>query len=77
MLKPNFVFMGPKTLFNLASKTWLALFNGKSVFFIRPIFVSFFDKSKYFAPPQTWSKEKWLELINSKNNLLKSEWARP
>ena len=38
---------------------------------------TYFDKSKYFAPPQTWSKEKWLELVNSKYNLLKSEWARP
>ena len=32
-----------------------------------------FDKSKGFTTPQAWNKEKWLELVNSKNNLLKSE----
>ena len=38
---------------------------------------AYFDKSKGFTPPQVWNKEKWLELANSKNNLLKSEWASP
>ena len=38
---------------------------------------AYFDKSKGFTTPQAWNKEKWLELGNSKNNLLKSEWASP
>ena len=47
-LNPNLVFIGPKTWFNLALNILSALFDGKSDFFKKPMFVSLSDKSKYF-----------------------------
>ena len=48
ILKPKFVFIGPKTSFKLALKILSALSTGSYVFSTRPMMVSFSDKSKCF-----------------------------
>ena len=64
ILKPNFVFIGPKTSFKLALKILSALSTGSSDFSSRPILVSFIDKSKYFFARSLKSLPLSIKFIN-------------